>query len=130
MNSNSCQSNSVQWYQLLAITAVHFFVDTFGGMYPAILPAVRTDFGWTLAAGSWVLFVLTITCNAGQVICGHLRPDKSTPLLMPLGMALATMICFLFLFKNAPGGFWIIMAFAFITGAGISITHCFGYIAG
>ena len=98
-------------------------MDTFGGMYPAILPAVRTDFGWTLAAGSWVLFVLTITCNAGQVICGHLRPNKSNPLFLQLGMLLSTAICFLFLFKDVPGGFWIILVFAFVTGAGIAITH-------
>ena len=117
------KANSLQWYRLLAITAVHFFVDTFGGMYPAILPAVRTDFGWTLAAGSWILFVLTITCNAGQVICGHLRPNKSNPLFMQAGMLLSTAICFLFLFKNVGGGFWIILVFAFVTGAGISITH-------
>jgi len=108
---------------LLAITAVHFFVDAFGGMYPAILPAVRTDFGWTLAAGSWILFVLTITCNTGQIVCGHLRSNKNNPLFLQLGMLLSIAICFLFLFKNTPGGFWIILVFAFVTGVGIAITH-------
>jgi hypothetical protein len=48
--------------QLLALAGVHFIVDLFAGMPPAILPAILDEFGWKLSRGALVLAVLYSKC--------------------------------------------------------------------
>ena len=112
-----------QWAKLAAVTSVHFFIDTFGGMFPAIMPDIRIEFGWSLATASWVLCILTLCCNAGQVATGHLRADKDKPLFLQLGMVLSTAICFMCLLGGMLYAFQIMLVLAVMTGLGIALTH-------
>ena len=78
-----------QWAQLLVLSAVHFTVDLFGNSLPSILPAIRTEFALKLSAGIVLTTALTIAANGIQLVSGHLRPHKTRPLFLHLGMWLA-----------------------------------------
>ncbi|UCE47790.1 MAG: MFS transporter [Phycisphaerales bacterium] len=111
------------WMQLLVLAAVHFVVDMFSGMPPAILPAIRNEFGWELSRGAFVLVVLYLTCNGVQVLTGHVRSGKRQPLLMHLGLLLAAGICLLAALPKGSAAFPIMLLLAVVSGFGIAIVH-------
>ena len=88
-------SKRYQYAQLLSITAAHFIVDMFMGMIPPLLPALRKHFMIDLSQSTLLLGMLFLTANFTQVLTGHLRPNKTRPLFLYLGSALACTICFL-----------------------------------
>jgi len=53
--------------QLLVLAGVHFLIDMFAGMLPAILPAIMTEFTLSLSLGGILLVVLHMTSNGVQV---------------------------------------------------------------
>jgi len=109
--------------QLLALAAVHFVVDLFSGMPPAILPAILDEFGWELPRGAFVLVVLYLTCNGVQVLTGHVRSGKRQPLLMHLGLILATGICLVAAIPGGRAAFPVMLLLAVVSGFGIAIVH-------
>ena len=111
------------WMQLLALAAVHFIVDLFAGMPPAILPAILDGFGWTLSRGVFVLVALYLTCNGVQVLTGHVRSDKRQPLLLHLGLLLSACICLIGILPRGTGGFGTMVFLAIISGLGIAVVH-------
>ena len=109
--------------QLLALAAVHFIVDLFAGMPPAILPAILDEFGWKLSRGVFVLAALYITCNAVQMLTGHMRAGKRNPLFLHLGLILAAGICLIAVLPRGEAAFPAMVALAVISGFGIAVVH-------
>jgi FSR family fosmidomycin resistance protein-like MFS transporter len=112
-----------QWMQLLALAGVHFLVDMLGNMLPSILPEIRSEFALSLSVGSFVLAALYLTANGAQMLTGHLRPERSKPLFLHLGLILAAVICLLALLPRSGAGVPAMFALALVSGFGIAVTH-------
>jgi FSR family fosmidomycin resistance protein-like MFS transporter len=113
----------VQWVQLAVLSGVHFLVDMFGNVLPALLPVICDDFHITLAVGGFVLASLPLASNGVQVLTGHLRPDKTTPLFLHLGVALAASICLMALAPRSLAGIALIVGLGVISGSGVAVAH-------
>ena len=109
--------------QLLALAAVHFVVDLFAGMPPAILPAIRDEFVLSLSRGGFVLVALYLICNGVQVFTGHVRSGKRQPLLLHIGLLLSASICLVGLLPRGAGGFPAMVSLAVVSGFGIALVH-------
>ncbi len=109
--------------QLLALAGVHFLIDMFASMLPAILPAIRDEFGLSLSLGGLVLAVLLMTSNGVQPLIGHMRADKRRPLFLHLGLILGASICLLGALPRGSGAFAIMILLAVVSGCGIAIVH-------
>jgi len=109
--------------QLLALAGVHFVVDLFAGMPPAILPAIRDEFAVSLSRGGFVLVALYLTCNGVQVLTGHLRAGKRSPLFLHVGLLLGAAVCLLGVLPRGRGAFPAMILLAVVSGVGIAIVH-------
>jgi FSR family fosmidomycin resistance protein-like MFS transporter len=121
--NDSSQTISRQWVVLLALTAGHFIVDCFPGMMHTLLPEVQRDFGFTLSSGASLLTVFLIGSNAIQVLIGHLRPDKTRPLFMYMGLLCSMCIGIFVLLPRTSGAFWPAAVILLICGSGVGMTH-------
>jgi len=108
---------------LLVLAGVHFVVDLFAGMPPAILPAILDEFGWKLPRGALVLAALYLTCNGVQMLTGHMRAGKRRPLFLHLGLILAAGICLLAALPSGKAAFPAMIILAVISGFGIAVVH-------
>jgi FSR family fosmidomycin resistance protein-like MFS transporter len=113
----------VQWTQLAVLSGVHFLVDMFGNMLPAILPAIRAEFSLKLATGTFVIASLALTSNGFQILTGHLRPRKTTPLFLHVGMLLAAAVCLMALAPKSAAGILLLLGFGAVSGCGIAVAH-------
>lgn len=113
----------MQWVQLVVLSLVHFLVDMFGNVLPALLPVICDDFQITLAVGGLVLASLPLASNGVQVLTGHLRPDKTRPLFLYIGVVLAASICLIALAPRSPAGVLFIVALGIISGSGVAVAH-------
>lgn len=120
MNHRSLQ---VQWVQLAVLSSIHFLVDMFANMLPAILPEMREQFAMALWTGGSILVALSLTSNGVQVLTGGMRPNKSSPLFLHIGMILAASICLIFLAPRSTGGIILLVGLGAISGCGIAIAH-------
>ncbi len=109
--------------QLLVLAGVHFLIDTFASMLPAILPALRAEFALSLSLGGIVLGVLHMTSNGIQPLTGHMRANKRKPLFLHLGLILAASICLLGVLPRGGGAFGGMILLAVVSGCGIAIVH-------
>ena len=71
---------------MLVLAGVHFLIDMFASLLPAILPVIRAEFSLSLFLGGIVLAVLIMTSNAIQPLIGHMRVGKRSPLFLHLGL--------------------------------------------
>jgi len=117
------ESRRLQWIQLAVLSAVHFLVDMFGNMLPAILPEIRSHFTLSLFLGSVVLASLMLTANGVQLLTGHMRPEKSKPLFLPVGLLLAAAICLLALAPQSSLGVAMVIALGIVSGCGSALVH-------
>ncbi len=108
---------------MLALAGVHFLVDMFASMLPAILPAIRAEFSLSLSLGGLVLAALLMTSNGIQPLIGHMRADKQRPLFLHLGLILAAAICLLGALPRGESAFAIMIFLAVVGGCGIAIVH-------
>lgn len=113
----------VQWVQLAVLSGVHFLVDMFGNVLPALLPVICDDFQITLAVGGFVLASLPLASNGVQVLTGHLRPDKTMPLFLHLGVILSASICLMALAPRSVAGIALVVALGVISGSGVAVAH-------
>lgn len=109
--------------QVLVLAGAHFLIDMFGNMLPAILPAIRAEFGLSLSLGGLVLVVLSLAANGVQMLTGHTRSEKTIPLLLHIGLVLGASICALGMLPRSGGSHWAIVSLAVVSGCGIGITH-------
>ena len=105
------------------LAGVHFLIDMFASMLPAILPAIRAEFSLSLSLGGLVLAVMLMTSNGLQPLVGHIRADKRRPLFLHLGLILAAGICLLGALPRESGSFSLIVLLAVVSGCGIAIVH-------
>lgn len=113
----------VQCIQLAVLSGLHFLVDMFGNMLPAILPEIREHFAMRLSLGSIVLASLMLSANGVQLLTGHLRPDKTRPFFLHIGLVLAASVCLLALAPQSAIGVALIIALAVVSGCGIAVVH-------
>jgi len=109
--------------QLLALAGVHFLIDMFGSMLPAILPPIRAEFGLSLSLGGVVLAVMLMTGNGLQPLVGYMCSKKRDPLFIYIGLILAASICLLGVIPRGGGAFSLIILLAVVSGCGIAIVH-------
>ncbi len=108
---------------MLVLAGVHFLIDMFAGMLPAILPAIRAEFALSLSLGGILLVVLHMTSNGIQALTGHMRAAKRGPLFLHLGLILAASICLLGVLPRSGGAFAAMLSLATVSGCGIAIVH-------
>lgn len=94
----------------------------FSNMLPSILPVIREEFALSLSSGVFVLVTLVMTANTVQLLTGHLRADKTSPLFLHVGLVLAAGICLLAVLQG-PGNFPAMIGLAIVSGIGIAIVH-------
>ena len=111
------------WMHLFVLASVHFFIDVFASMLPAILPAIRAEFSLSLSMGGIVMAVMYLTCNGVQPMIGHLRANKRRPLFLHLGLVLGSVICLLGALPRGDGAFGSMILLAVVSGFGIAIVH-------
>jgi FSR family fosmidomycin resistance protein-like MFS transporter len=109
--------------QLFVLAAVHFLIDMFASMLPAILPAIRTEFDLSLSRAGLVLIALLMTSNGVQPLVGHMRANKRKPLFLHFGLILAVGICFLGALPRIETSFPAMVLLAIVGGSGIAIVH-------
>ena len=119
----SRESLRLQWIQLAVLSGIHFSVDMFGNMLPAILPEIRSHFALRLSLGSVVLASLMLTANGVQLLTGHMRPDKTRPLFLHIGLVLAAGICLLAVAPQSSLGVAMILGLGIVSGCGIAVVH-------
>ena len=95
----------------------------FGNMLPSLLPAIRSEFTLSLSLGGLVLAILTLSANGVQMLTGHTRADKTTPLLLHLGLVLSASICLLAVLPKSGAGLLLLIVLAIVSGGGIAIAH-------
>ncbi len=105
------------------LAGVHFLVDMFASMLPAILPAIRAEFTLSFSLGGLVLVALLMTSNGVQPLVGHMRAGRRRPLFLHLGLILAASICLLGALPRGGGAFAIMIVLAVVSGCGIAIVH-------
>jgi FSR family fosmidomycin resistance protein-like MFS transporter len=112
-----------RWMQLFVLAGVHFLIDMFAGMLPAILPAIMSEFALSLSLGGILVVVLNMTCNGVQVLTGHTRARKRMPLFLHLGLILAAAVCLFGVLPRSPRIFAAMLLLATISGFGVAIVH-------
>jgi len=105
------------------LAGVHFLIDVFASMLPAILPAIRDEFSLSLSQGGYVLVALLLTCNALQPLIGHMRAHKRRPLFLHLGLIVGAGICLLGILPRGSNAFALMILLAVVSGIGIAIVH-------
>jgi len=113
----------VQWVQLAVLSGVHFLVDMFGNVLPALLPVICDDFQITLAVGGFILASLPLASNGVQILTGHLRADKTKPLFLHLGVILSASICLMALVPRSIAGIALLVGLGVISGSGVAVAH-------
>jgi FSR family fosmidomycin resistance protein-like MFS transporter len=109
--------------QLFVLAGVHFLIDLFASMLPAILPAIRDEFSLSLSQGGYVLVALLLTCNALQPLIGHMRANKRRPLFLHLGLIVGATICLLGILPRGNSAYSLMILLAVVSGIGIAIVH-------
>jgi hypothetical protein len=117
------QSVRVQWIQLIVLSGVHFLVDMFGNMLPAILPVLCVRYAIKLSIGGLVLTSLPLASNGVQILTGHMRSDQTKPLFLHVGVVLAASICLMALIPISTAGILLLVALGIVSGAGIAVAH-------
>ena len=105
------------------LAGVHFLIDLFASMLPAILPAIRDEFSLSLSQRGNVLVALLLTCNAIQPLIGHMRANKRRPLFLHLGLIVGASICLLGVLPRGNNTYPIMILLAVFSGIGIAIVH-------
>lgn len=116
-------THSRQWTILAALALGHFVADSLAGSLFTLLPEIQNDFNLTLSAGATLLMFFQLGANGIQIATGHLRPNKTRPLFLYLGLAGCLFISGLFLLPADRNSFWPLTAMLFICGLGIGMTH-------
>ncbi len=108
---------------LLALTAGHFVVDCFPGMLHTLLPQIQKEFHFNLSSGATLLMYFLLATNGVQVLMGHLRPNKTRPLFIYIGLACSLFLSGLILLPRTQCSFWPLVAMLFACGLGVGMTH-------
>jgi FSR family fosmidomycin resistance protein-like MFS transporter len=121
--ADSNEPVSRQWVILLALTAGHFVVDCFPGTMHTLLPQIQKEFQFNLSSGATLLMYFLLAANGVQVLMGHLRPNKTRPLFIYIGLACSLFLCCLTLLPRQASSFWPMVGMLFICGLGVGMTH-------
>ncbi|MCP4712374.1 MAG: MFS transporter, partial [Planctomycetes bacterium] len=116
-------SKKRQWTQLIILTYVHFVVDVFAGMLPALLPQIREDYGLSRTRVIILLTVMNLVCNGTQIATGNLRAKKRSMLFLPVGLLLSAVMCLMALAPHDGSAEYWFYIMAVVSGIGIAIVH-------
>lgn len=121
--TKSIEKASFEWTQLVCLSVAHFVIDIFAGVLVVIMPALQVRFSISLLTGITLITVLNLTCNFVQVFVGHVRENKTRPLLLPAGLVLLGFICLIPALPRQPFSAWLSVPLIILTATGIAITH-------
>jgi len=105
------------------LSAVHFFIDMFAGMLPPLLPAIMEEFALSLSLGGLLVIAMNMTSNGVQVLTGHMRARKRTPLFLHIGLIVGAGICLLGVLPRIGYIFVPLFLLALVSGCGIAVVH-------
>ncbi|WP_090236667.1 MFS transporter [Fictibacillus solisalsi] len=72
---------------LFAISFVHLLNDAMQSVIPAIFPILEKSMNLSFAQLGWIAFTLNMTSSIMQPVVGWYTDKKTSPFLLPLGMA-------------------------------------------
>lgn len=72
---------------LFAISFVHLLNDAMQSVIPAIFPILEQSMNLSFAQLGWIAFTLNMTSSIMQPVVGWYTDKKTSPFLLPLGMA-------------------------------------------
>jgi FSR family fosmidomycin resistance protein-like MFS transporter len=73
--------------------------------------------------GGWLLFAINITCTSVQMLIGHMRPYKTRPFFIYLGLILSAGICLMVFLPRVTDSFTTLIILAIISGSGVAVVH-------
>ena len=114
---------SLAIFQLTTLTLAHFMADMLVGIIPGILPVLKNEYGFSIAAGSFLVTLCMFSGNAVQVPAGMLRKKSTRPLLIQIGLALSGVLLFCGFIPTAGMPYLIFVLIALIVGIGGAIVH-------
>ena len=113
----------LQWIQLVVLSGVHFLVDMFGNVLPAILPVIRDDFHDHAGGRRPCARVPAAGVQRHPDPDGPLRPNKTRPLFLHLGVILSASICLMALSPRSAAGIALLVGLGVISGSGVAVAH-------
>ncbi len=111
------------WFQMTVLICAHYSIDMSGGMLAPLLPAIRERFDLSLSKAVFLLSLLAITGNFIQIIVGHFRSHKRKPMLLPIGIFLASSVFLLGFLPKMEYPMIALTILVSITGTGIALSH-------
>jgi len=112
-----------QWSQLLALSFAHFAVDCMPGLMHTVLPAIQDRFAMSVQTGAVLLTVFLVAANGIQVLIGHMRSEKETPLFLYVGLLLSMSILMFSFVPEGAGTLPAAMAVAVASAVGVGMVH-------
>jgi FSR family fosmidomycin resistance protein-like MFS transporter len=112
-----------EWFQLVSLTFIHFLVDMFGGMIPAILPVLRREFALSLTLALSLHTVIQLSGNLVQLPAGSLRAHNNRPFFIPIGLLMAAAISVLVFVPKDNFTLPFLYLLMTVSGAGIAVVH-------
>lgn len=110
-------------FQLVILTYIHFLTDMLGGVIPGILPELMKEYGFSIAAGSFLVSLYIFSGNAAQVPAGLTRKKSTRPLLIQIGLAMSSVILFAAWVPKGGTAYTLLVLLSFAVGIGGAIVH-------
>lgn len=105
---------------LLAISLVHLLNDAMQAVVPALFPILEDSLRLSYAQIGWISFVLNMTSSVMQPVVGSYTDRRSSPYILPAGMALS--LLGMVGIALAPS-FWGVLLAVLFVGLGSAVFH-------
>ena len=110
-------------FQLAILTFIHFVTDMLGGVIPGILPELMKEYGFSIAAGSFLVTTYLFSGNAAQVPAGLTRKKSTKPLLIQIGLLMSSIILFSAWVPKGDSAYILLILLSLTVGIGGAIVH-------
>lgn len=105
---------------LFAISAVHLLNDSMQAVVPAMFAILEQSLHLSYTQVGWFLFALNMTSSVMQPVVGSYADRRSSPYMLPVGMALSMIGMVGIAFSP---GFWSVLFSVVFIGLGSAIFH-------
>jgi FSR family fosmidomycin resistance protein-like MFS transporter len=105
---------------LLAVSLVHLLNDSMQAFVPAMFPILEKSLSLSYAQVGWISFALNMTSSVMQPVVGSYTDRKSSPYMLPAGMAMS--LLGMVGIALAPA-FWGLLAAVLLIGLGSAVFH-------
>ncbi len=112
-----------QWPQLGVLTFIHFGIDSYMGMIPALMPGIISYFGISVHQSVTIMIVASFLVNLTQLLVGHTRSGKKMPLMIYVGGILTMCGGALSLVPANESAFLWLLIFFSLSAVGVGLVH-------